>query len=94
MELCRQEQGGTVFLETKETDNAYLITVSDNGIGFDTSLLPQDSSVHVGLQNVNYRLKSMCDGKLALASTPEIGTTVTINIPKAGKNYENYSCGR
>ncbi len=60
-----------------ENDNA-VIVVDDNGPGFDC---PFDKETHVGLSNVQYRLKTACSGTLDIHSEPNVGTTVTIRIP-------------
>lgn len=82
--VCKKPGGGTVKLTTRELDDAYEIVVSDDGVGFDPSVDPDDGREHVGIRNVKQRLWSMCNATLAVSSAPGDGTTVTIMVPKEG----------
>ena len=64
-----------------ETDTDYCISVVDDGMGFDTSVLMDDRK-HVGLRNIRERLKVMVNGVLEIESTVGVGTKVLIKIPK------------
>lgn len=80
--VMQREQGGTITIQTEETPSAFLITVMDDGVGFDTSVLAQDGLIHVGVRNVQTRLAAMCGGSLEIRSWPDQGTTAVISIPK------------
>lgn len=80
--VMQRETGGTVFISTSEQEQCYLITVRDNGVGFNTDTLNKLESSHVGVMNVRERLLSMCGGNLEIKSVPDEGTTVVISIPK------------
>ena len=41
-----------------------------------------ENGKHVGLRNIKERLKIMCDGTLEIHSSPGVGTTAVISIPK------------
>lgn len=88
--VMQREWGGTVTLTTSGTDLEYLITVSDNGVGFDPGSLAQLTSDHVGLANVRERLRISCGGSLKIDSAQDTGTTVTIILPK--KQQEEMKC--
>lgn len=62
---------------TKQTDNSLLISINDNGNGFDTSL---ELSGHYGLLNMRGRTEEM-GGTFTLVSTPMSGTQVKLSIP-------------
>ena len=79
--LMRLETGGTVVIHSYETPTHFCVAVTDDGVGFDTSL-PIDEKKHVGLRNIRGRLKAMVDGDLILESTPGVGTKAVIMIPK------------
>ena len=64
-----------------ENDTDYFISVIDDGVGFDTSVLI-DERKHVGLRNIRERLKVMVNGKLEIESTVGVGTKVLVTIPK------------
>jgi signal transduction histidine kinase len=79
--LMKLPRGGTINVVAYETDNAYCVSVVDDGAGFDTGALLDDRK-HVGLRNIRERLKVMVDGTLDIESKPGFGTKVLITIPK------------
>jgi sensor histidine kinase YesM len=79
--LMKLPRGGTIRVVAYETENAYCVTVVDDGVGFDTQALLDDRK-HVGLRNIRERLKVMVKGSLDIKSTPGVGTEVLITIPK------------
>ena len=82
--LMKLPKGGTIRVVSYETDNHYCISVIDDGVGFDTSLLI-DERAHVGLRNIRERLKVMVNGTMEIESTVGVGTKVLVKIPKGGK---------
>lgn len=80
--LSEREEGGTVRISSEETERAYLITVEDDGVGFDASAPGEDGRLHIGIANVRGRLRAMCGGTLTVKSAPGEGTTAVIAIPK------------
>ena len=79
--LMKLEKGGTIRITTYETSTVYCVEVQDTGVGFDVAAL-EPRTGHIGLHNIQSRLKSMCGGTLTVESTPGKGTTATITIPK------------
>ena len=82
--LMKLQNGGTIHVESYETDTDYYVSVVDDGVGFDTSLL-LDERKHVGLRNIRERLKAMVNGTIEIESTRGVGTKVLIKIPKEAK---------
>ncbi|MDD3184171.1 MAG: histidine kinase [Anaerostipes sp.] len=80
--VTKKDEGGTVTITAKETDTAFIVTVVDDGVGFDPMLPHEDGRTHIGIQNVRTRLASMVNGTLDIQSTPGVGTVATITIPK------------
>ena len=82
----RQKSGpGTVTISTRESGSEWIVSVRDDGAGFDPSLLDaEEAGRHIGIANVQARLRQMCGGMLTLSSAPGQGTTATIRIPKEG----------
>lgn len=81
--VTKKEQGGTITICTQETASAYMITVSDDGVGFTGKLEDHsDEHIHVGIDNVRYRLWAINKGTLDISSTLHVGTTVVLTIPK------------
>ena len=79
--LMKLPRGGTIRVVSYETDTDYCISVVDDGVGFDTSVLI-DERKHVGLRNIRERLKVMVNGRLEIESTVGVGTKVLVTIPK------------
>jgi signal transduction histidine kinase len=75
------QNGGTIKVVSYETESDYCVSVADDGVGFDTSLL-LDERKHVGLRNIRERLKAMVNGSIEIDSKVGVGTTVLIKIPK------------
>jgi len=74
---------GTVTIGTKQTDEEWLVTVEDDGIGFDpANLSADDGRPHLGIENVRSRLLLMGNGFLTLESRIGKGTKATIHLPK------------
>ena len=80
--VTKRSKGGTVAVRTEETETGYMITVIDDGVGFDPGEKKQDGRSRVGIENVRSRLASMCGGTLDIRSKPGDGTTAVITIPK------------
>ena len=79
--LMRLETGGTVVIRAYETATHFCVEVKDNGVGFDTTL-PIDEKKHIGLRNIQGRLKAMVNGELFVESELNVGTKAVIMIPK------------
>ena len=79
--LMRLPKGGSIRVVSYETETDYCISVTDDGVGFDTNALSDDRK-HVGLRNIRERLKVMVNGTLEIESTEGVGTKVLIKIPK------------
>lgn len=80
--ITKREGGGTIRITALETKDAYIITVADDGVGFDQEKMPQDGREHIGMDNVRRRLHAQCKGSLSVRSTPGTGATAVITIPK------------
>ena len=80
--IAKKRGGGVVTISSQQTENAYRITVSDTGVGFDVERYMDDGKVHVGLVNVRQRLHSRMNATVDIASVPGNGTAVTVTIPK------------
>ena len=79
--LMKLSKGGTIKVVSYETEKHYCVTVEDDGVGFDTTVL-LDERKHVGIRNIRGRLKAMVNGTLIIESTIGVGTKVLITIPK------------
>ena len=79
-----RREGGTVWVSSRETDSAYIVTIKDNGIGFDPQNPPPPvlRGHGIGMKYAVERIRTMVNGEVSVESEPGKGTTVTITIPK------------
>ena len=80
--IAKKRGGGVVTISSQQTEKEYRITVSDTGAGFDVDRYMEDGKVHVGLMNIRQRLASRMRATVDIDSTPGLGTTVTVTIPR------------
>ncbi len=69
-----------VDLSILEDQNGLLLTVHDDGIGFDPDSLPDEQN-HYGLSILKERVDSL-GGQFSISSTKNGGTSVIVRIPK------------
>ena len=78
----KDSEEGLITISARKENNKHIITVIDDGDGFDTAILSESQSdEHIGIQNVRERIEKMCGGSLEINSGSE-GTTVVITIPE------------
>jgi len=80
-------ESGTIKVSTRLEGDRHVITVEDDGVGFDTEILKNTD--RVGLRAVKTRLEYFVHGSIAVQSEPGKGTLVTINIPATPKDSDN-----
>jgi len=78
--ISKKQSAGTIILRTHATDRDIVITVEDDGVGFDVRELSKENSV--GIRNIRFRLRHLVNGTLDITSKIGTGTTVTITIPR------------
>jgi signal transduction histidine kinase len=71
----------------KKVDNTCMITVKDNGVGFDFEKIRSKLKNHFGLSVLQERVR-LLDGILNIESKVGTGTTITIYIPYTNKSEE------
>ena len=78
----QKPEGGTVKISTKEADDAFIVVISDDGVGYDVNQILDDGRSHVGISNIKKRLSTMLDATVEINSVIGEGTQATITIPK------------
>lgn len=73
--------GGTLTIQSERTESTVIITIHDDGVGFDQRVPPNDNHSHIGVENTRKRLKTLCGGTLLIESQIGVGTTVKIILP-------------
>lgn len=71
--------GGRVWISAREEEDGYLVTVRDDGPGFDPA--QAESTTSVGLRNIQKRMERYQNCTLDIRSGPE-GTTVILRFPR------------
>ncbi len=80
-----KEDGGTVTIATRETQDSFEIIISDDGVGFDAAAQKNDGRSHIGMENTRRRLMDMCGAEVVIDSVPGKGTVAKVIIPKEDK---------
>jgi len=82
----RIRENGIITIHSFKADNRHIITIKDNGIGFDVEkILKKDDGLptdHIGILNVKKRIELSLSGTLTIESIIDQGTTITITIPE------------
>ncbi len=68
-----------VCIRTRKMEEGSVITVEDNGPGFDPAVADEP---HTTLANIRQRLQMMCDGTLDIAPREGGGAVVRVTIPR------------
>lgn len=85
-----KKKGGTVTISSKETETAFEVIISDDGVGFDPSAPKKDDGrSHVGMENTRKRLHDMCGAEIVITSTVGEGTTARVILPKDVRKNED-----
>ena len=74
--------GGTVTIHTAESEDEYIICVTDDGVGFTEGEYADNDGTHVGIENIRKRLDMMINAGLEIESKKGEGTKACIRIPK------------
>ncbi len=82
----RGPQGGSVTVRTKESDDEWIVQITDNGVGFDAEELEEKLRLgevdSTGLKNIRFRLEKLLGATLSVNSIEGVGTTVVVRIPR------------
>lgn len=82
----RGPRGGRVILRTVEREDAWVIVIEDDGVGFDVRSYRKDycsgDKDSTGIRNILFRLDKVMGAAVDIKSDINVGTTVTIVVPK------------
>ncbi|MFA9195569.1 ATP-binding protein [Flavobacterium sp. FBOR7N2.3] len=74
--INKYANASTIKVELKKQENNIILTITDNGVGFNVNLKKKG----IGLQNMISRAKE-CKGEFNVQSKKDEGTTITVSIP-------------
>lgn len=80
--LLKKIEGGTVTFKTYETSDAYVVEITDDGVGFDMNDVGFEQNKHFGINNIKHRLHTMCHGDLIITSEVGKGAKAVIKFYK------------
>ncbi|RZS37460.1 two-component system LytT family sensor kinase [Herbihabitans rhizosphaerae] len=88
--IGKKPGGGTVTIVAQDNGSEALITIEDDGVGMDADRLFSDlqdahkTGAHVGVGNINQRMRSVFGNDYALVvdTAPGAGMKVTLRVPK------------
>lgn len=98
--ICRKVGGGTVKIHSFERESCYIVSVEDDGAGFDAAEAEGKSreqgksgsggsgleeKSHIGIQSIRFRVEMIAGGTLEIQSKPGEGTKVQVFFPKEGQ---------
>ena len=80
----RGKKQGWVSISTYSEEDSHVISIRDNGKGFDVEKMIEDTKKgdHIGVRNVRDRIVDMTGGSFSIESTVGEGTSITMRIPK------------
>ncbi len=81
--IVKHAETGNAWVELSNTESSVRLTVADQGLGFDSNALGDDTAGGFGLFSIKERLHSM-GGTFNMHSSPGGGTVVTITVPCQG----------
>lgn len=81
--IAKKIEGGTIRIGTRCVENEIIVSVKDDGVGFDSQKEDwENGESHIGIRNVRSRVESMCHGDVLVSSLPGKGTLVQIVLKK------------
>ena len=80
--IARHAQAKNVRINAKNDDKLFTITIEDDGTGFDTETVFENTLTGRGLGILGMKERAtQVNGTLMICSTPEQGTTVQCTVP-------------
>ena len=80
--ITKKLDGGNITISTYENDDAYVVEVVDDGVGFNMEDINLTDNYHIGISNIKYRVENTCGGELLVNSEQGKGTQVTVKFKK------------
>ena len=78
--IQKHAQANKINIHITNSKRQMILSVEDNGVGFDPQIIDEKGSEHFGLQNLRERIRIL-KGKLKIDSKPGSGTKIMVKIP-------------
>lgn len=89
--IAKYAEASEVFVFMESTASSILITIADDGVGFDVHAITiagdRDENIGFGILGMRERV-SLLDGRFTICSRANEGTEVTVSIPWSGKEID------
>lgn len=82
--ITKKKGGGTLTVRSEAVEGDVVISILDDGAGFDPLKIKDDGRTHIGIENVRQRVMLQCGGTMHIESKKGCGTTVKIILPQKG----------
>jgi signal transduction histidine kinase len=80
--IARHANAQNVFVNMKDSDDEFTMSMEDDGVGFDTASVLRDSMSRRGLGILGMKERAaLLKGRLTICSAPQAGTMVLLRIP-------------
>lgn len=76
--ILKKIEGGTISIRTYDNSDSIAVEIKDDGVGFDVKSVDPKDNTHIGLNNVKYRLSTMCKGEVLVDSEIDKGTKIVV----------------
>ena len=91
----RGKSGGCVMIRTGSDEDAWIVKVEDTGVGFDVEKVREEvvrgKRDSTGIDNIRFRLEKVMGAEMDIYSKRDVGTTVTLRLPKEIHKSESHS---
>lgn len=77
--VVKHAQADSVVIRLAESDATVVVTIADDGVGFDPALI-EDQQAHIGLGSMRERAEEL-GGTLEIDARPGAGTEIRVSIP-------------
>ena len=86
----KSESAGVIKISSTENEKAWIVRIEDDGVGREAAAPEDKKQADFIAENVQTRLRMLCDGNLEVYDRPEGGVTAEIQIPKQPIRGEVY----
>ena len=83
--ILKKLEGGTLTLKAYQTETDDVVEVIDDGVGFRMEDVDFSANRHIGLNNIRYRVETVCGGEVIIQSEIDQGTRVKVLFHREGQ---------